>query len=91
MGLQMGRDTLIASLLGAVVGTLVNAACYIESDIYNWMWAFSVPFAVVLTIYIMFFLGISDGNSRSSGTFSALFVIFVQFAYPPIADFVPQG
>lgn len=92
IGKQMALNTLVSGLFGAVIGSLVNAACYLppQDDPQNWMQLFSVTFSILLTVYAMYFAGKTDPGSYSSGVFSSLFVILVQFEYPPIAPYVPD-
>ncbi len=91
LGVMLAKQTLSAGLLGAVIGTLVAAACYLppSQDPSRWMLLVSVPFSVVTTQYIMMFLGVEHPAGFTAGIFSALFVVIVPFAYPPIADLVP--
>jgi len=85
-GTQVILSILMASLVGTITGTLVAAACYLSpsTDPNGWMILFSLPLSVTLTQYALMFVDRNDPSSRSSGLFSALFVILVQFAYPPL-------
>ena len=92
LGKRTAIDTLIAGLLGACIGTAVHAACYLppEMDPNDWMQLVSVTLSVLLTVYAIYFIGRDTPVALSAGIFSSLFVIFVQFPYPPIDDFVPD-
>ena len=89
---QRAIDTLTSGLLGAVIGTLVNAALYLpeEMDPNNWMIILSVPLSVLITTYMIYFFGRDNPTSMSAGLFSSLFVLFVEFPYPPIDPYVPD-
>ncbi len=92
-GKQKGINTLVCGLLGATIGTLVNAACYLspETDPNKWMQLISIPWSIGLTQYVLFFVGLDDTSSTATGQFSALFVVVIQFAYPPIDALVPAN
>ena len=77
---QIAVMFLVCGLLGAMTGTLINAACYLPPSVdpANWMWLLSVPWAVLLTMYLLLFLGLDSPGGLVAGIFSALFVIIVQ-------------
>jgi hypothetical protein len=90
-GVSLAKQTLFAGLLGAVIGTCVAAACYVPPtlDPGKWMLLVSVPWSVAMTQYLIYFLGINQPAGFAAGMFSALFVVLVPFAYPPVDPLVP--
>ncbi len=91
LGVLLAKQTLFAGLLGAVIGTGVAAACYLppSADPGRWMLLLSVPWSVVMTQYMIYFLGIEHPAGFAAGMFSSLFVVLVPFAYPPVDAVVP--
>ena len=91
VGVELAKQTLVGGLLGAVIGTLIAAACYLPPSVdpEKWMRLLSVPLSVGLTQYIMMFGGIESPAGLTSGLFSSLFVVLIPFAYPPLVGIVP--
>lgn len=86
-------NILVCGLLGATIGSLISAACYLPptEDPNRWMLILTVPWSVALTQYILFFVGFDDDNSKSTGQFSALFVVLVQYEYSPLGPILPDS
>lgn len=74
---------LATSLLGAVVGTFVNAICYINPFV-TWMYLAELPISLTFSMYCLYVVWRWDGNAKASTLFCALFVVLVLYQYPPI-------
>ncbi len=74
--MSVGRARIMSILgngiTGAVIGTLVNAACYLPASVdpQKWMLLLKLPLTVVLAHYVLLFVGIVDPASTASCDFS---------------------
>ncbi|KAL6053469.1 hypothetical protein QOT17_017964 [Balamuthia mandrillaris] len=88
IGLQQGLDIIRASLVGSIAATLCNIVIHptvigeYSEETAEWLVAIYVPVAVMISSYVLYFMGFADPGSHSSAAFSALFVVLVPFQWP---------